>query len=481
MEKDTLYLFFVENVKGKDGDIGGYMPLQRQAGFIYDLPHNELIAHELAHGAFNLRHTFSSEEFAAAQGSTDNLMDYKGNAELWRHQWKKIQDPERILLAFLEDEEEGEMSIHAENSANMLQLMYEMRTANINSDKNLDISEWRKTEGVKFNEFKINSLDTTLSNIHFLSIGDTTDVNIWKIDPSERNIESISEHPDTTVKTGTFVKYRFRENNTSTTYKFEIAVSITDTSIFNSYLYPVALPDSVRLGDPKAKPAVPFSNGNTYYGYFGCTRYEEGKTCTYPQALTYSGKNRKHDGVDIKTTVGENLYAIYGGEVVEIDNSFEPQNSLYANVKAKDYRGILSSQTTAQTYTYTKADGTAENNTIPANTTVGKYGCHYGSSTSYGNKVVIKVSLDKPIKDINGNNKSVIYMRYMHLNTVNVTKGQKINQGDIIGTAGCSGNAARIEPTLYHVHIEANSTNTWTGNRDIDPLSLLITKIARPQ
>ncbi|MDR1180674.1 MAG: hypothetical protein LBL13_01670, partial [Bacteroidales bacterium] len=111
MEKDALYLFFVENVKSKDGDIGGYMPLQRQAGFIYDLPNNDLIAHELAHGAFNLRHTFSSEEFAAAQGSTDNLMDYKGNAELWRHQWKKIQDPERILLAFLEDEEEGEMRV----------------------------------------------------------------------------------------------------------------------------------------------------------------------------------------------------------------------------------------------------------------------------------------------------------------------------------------------------------------------------------
>ncbi|MDR1203733.1 MAG: hypothetical protein LBL58_19155, partial [Tannerellaceae bacterium] len=111
MEKDALYLFFVENVKGKDGDIGGYMPLQRQAGFIYDLPNNELIAHELAHGAFNLRHTFSSEEFVAAQGSTDNLMDYKGNAELWKHQWKKIQNPERILLAFLEDEEEGEMRV----------------------------------------------------------------------------------------------------------------------------------------------------------------------------------------------------------------------------------------------------------------------------------------------------------------------------------------------------------------------------------
>jgi hypothetical protein len=44
----------------------------------------------------------------AAQGSTDNLMDYKGNTELWHHQWKKIQNPERVWLAFAEEEEEGE-------------------------------------------------------------------------------------------------------------------------------------------------------------------------------------------------------------------------------------------------------------------------------------------------------------------------------------------------------------------------------------
>jgi predicted chitinase len=109
MEKEALYLFFVENVKGKDGDIGGYMPLQRQAGFIYDLPNNELIAHELGHGAFNLWHTFSSDGFIAAQGSTDNLMDYKGGTDLWMHQWKKVLDPERVFLSFLEGEEEGEM------------------------------------------------------------------------------------------------------------------------------------------------------------------------------------------------------------------------------------------------------------------------------------------------------------------------------------------------------------------------------------
>jgi hypothetical protein len=48
----------------------------------------------------------------AAQSSTDNLMDYRGNTELWHHQWKKIQNPERVWLAFAEEEEEGEWGAH---------------------------------------------------------------------------------------------------------------------------------------------------------------------------------------------------------------------------------------------------------------------------------------------------------------------------------------------------------------------------------
>jgi hypothetical protein len=35
-------------------------------------------------------------------------MDYKGGTELWMHQWKKIQSPDRVWLSFLEGEEEGE-------------------------------------------------------------------------------------------------------------------------------------------------------------------------------------------------------------------------------------------------------------------------------------------------------------------------------------------------------------------------------------
>jgi len=111
-DKDALYLFFIENVKGKDfnGDFAGYMPLGYQSGFIYDNPNAATVAHELAHGAFNLYHTFSNEKFVAAQSTTDNLMDYKGGTELWAYQWKLIHNPKNMMLKFLQEEEEGEFT-----------------------------------------------------------------------------------------------------------------------------------------------------------------------------------------------------------------------------------------------------------------------------------------------------------------------------------------------------------------------------------
>lgn len=108
LEKDAYYLFFVENVTFKERSIAGYMPLQYQVGFIYDNPNLNIIAHELSHGAFNLYHTFSPKEFIATEHTTENLMDYKGGTELWKHQWQKIQSPQNILFGWSQDEEEGE-------------------------------------------------------------------------------------------------------------------------------------------------------------------------------------------------------------------------------------------------------------------------------------------------------------------------------------------------------------------------------------
>ena len=109
LEKDACYLFFVEDVQYKGRSIAGYMPLQRQVGFIYDNPGNNIVAHELGHGAFNLYHTFSDKRFLAAEHSTQNLMDYKGGTELWKHQWQLVQSPDKLWFSWAQDEEEGEM------------------------------------------------------------------------------------------------------------------------------------------------------------------------------------------------------------------------------------------------------------------------------------------------------------------------------------------------------------------------------------
>lgn len=108
LEKDAFYLFFVENVTFKERSIAGYMPLQYQVGFIYDNPKLNIIAHELGHGAFNLAHTFDPEKFIATEHTTENLMDYKGGIELWKHQWQLVQNPQKILFGWSQDEEEGE-------------------------------------------------------------------------------------------------------------------------------------------------------------------------------------------------------------------------------------------------------------------------------------------------------------------------------------------------------------------------------------
>ncbi|MFO8000376.1 MAG: hypothetical protein R6U46_03970, partial [Marinilabilia sp.] len=67
--------------------------------------------HELGHGAFNLRHTFSEEAtHLIEEGRSDNLMDYgrPPGTKLWKYQWDLIHDPEGVLFAWTEEKEEGE-------------------------------------------------------------------------------------------------------------------------------------------------------------------------------------------------------------------------------------------------------------------------------------------------------------------------------------------------------------------------------------
>jgi hypothetical protein len=106
VESKTCYVLLIP---GLSGGATGFMPFKGQFAFVTssgDIFHT--IAHELGHGPFRLRHTFSQEGYVAGQGTTDNLMDYTtGNKTiLYKHQWDLVHDPETMLFAGREDADE---------------------------------------------------------------------------------------------------------------------------------------------------------------------------------------------------------------------------------------------------------------------------------------------------------------------------------------------------------------------------------------
>ena len=117
---DTYYLLLVE--QSDNSALAGFMPVNSQFGFVFanacttSTQLNRTIAHELAHGAFHLWHTFSSSNlYTAQQGTTRNLMDYNGtNSELYKYQWDYIHNPQQGIVRWMVEEEESEVKIYAD-------------------------------------------------------------------------------------------------------------------------------------------------------------------------------------------------------------------------------------------------------------------------------------------------------------------------------------------------------------------------------
>jgi hypothetical protein len=105
LQEKTYYLFLVEKPRSGKSALG-YMPRSKQAGFIFSdnlTSTNAIptIAHELGHGAFNLKHIFS--EYSFSKGATDNLMDYNNGTTLCKYQWDHVHDPQRVIGLFEDD------------------------------------------------------------------------------------------------------------------------------------------------------------------------------------------------------------------------------------------------------------------------------------------------------------------------------------------------------------------------------------------
>lgn len=113
IQDDTYYLFLVQD--SEHPQKLGYMPQKKSFGFIYhdnqgsEQQYIKTIAHELAHGAYRLDHSF--RDFPSpAPGETDNLMDYALGTHLQKYQWDLIHNPAANWTLF-DGDEEGESLI----------------------------------------------------------------------------------------------------------------------------------------------------------------------------------------------------------------------------------------------------------------------------------------------------------------------------------------------------------------------------------
>ena len=190
---------------------------------------------------------------------------------------------------------------------------------------------------------------------------------------------------------------------------------------------PKRLADGTLLGDPFPNPSiVPSGNYGKHGGTFGCTRTKR-KGCK-----NYPGKGTQyHDGMDIRVVPNTPLHAILGGEVVWIFDKMAPGEYHSDKLMYSDsYQGGL------------------------------------------GNDIVIK-SKTKDGK--------YVFLRYCHLNSVDVAVGDKIKKGELIGLTGDTGNAGMrpngrrgCEVDRLHLHLIA--TTKYMGSQKIDPSVFLTTK-----
>jgi hypothetical protein len=261
------YLFFFDGSTDRTAE--GYMPFKKRYGFIYkndQSPERWLrtLAHELGHGAFRLRHTYSGEnEYQQAEGSTDNLMDNltplkaasgeiyppspkasAGETHLYKYQWDQIQNPE-ARVNWWEEEEEGEMSI--------LKLHELIRSANQRGSDELSINLSKdylfSQKNIMLNNKQYNYLKTEVSidnetlssyeNDLHPSMRNYEYQNLFAIDPGDSsNISYDSIKGSFSINFYELKKNKFGLNEKSDNILISFEIPISRKNDFIEYLYP---------------------------------------------------------------------------------------------------------------------------------------------------------------------------------------------------------------------------------------------------
>jgi len=145
-DPDAYFMIVVP--KFSDNTVEGFMPRNRRFGFISaEQLYSRNVAHELGHGAFNLRHTFPEVQ----QYSTDNLMDYSQDKfALLKAQWDLIHNPESTTGLF-DEMEDGAMIDSYMSKESIKEVINFIRESNIANKKTADLSIFSLSRGIANN------------------------------------------------------------------------------------------------------------------------------------------------------------------------------------------------------------------------------------------------------------------------------------------------------------------------------------------
>ena len=163
-DPSACYVFMLDKAPFKnDRNIIGFMPRGGKFGYIHCQGLNseslaQILAHELMHGQFLLRHTFD-DKYAPnlKQGvNPTNLMDYKGGTHIAKWQWDQIYDP-AITTSLIKYDEDGEfwISVVKIGAKAAVNILVQMSIIYLTND---DVEEFEQAlHYVDFTEVAINA------------------------------------------------------------------------------------------------------------------------------------------------------------------------------------------------------------------------------------------------------------------------------------------------------------------------------------
>ncbi|RLD75025.1 MAG: hypothetical protein DRJ10_16035, partial [Bacteroidetes bacterium] len=280
--KENYYLFVMD--KAENESLNGLMPFNSHFGFLFTGDKStetkifRTIAHELAHGAFKLKHNFDDKK--TEKRSTQNLLDYTTTPEtatvLRKFQWDEIISPRAIAFGWSEE-------LYAEEETFYPDIISAIRQTNkklgfeFASDYIVTIyPKWPTKATLKI------PLGNSITNPEITSIDYTILKNNIKILSNEFNKEM--------VKNTKRVKFFFYE-----------------------------CPESITTSIDKTKPAVTFEleeiQLNNFYEYIGISDIIEVKTLDISKTVdkkTLDDILTNRDHVNDRTNK-----AIYGNNVIK--------------------------------------------------------------------------------------------------------------------------------------------------------------------